>query len=129
MRNRLIVTDLTPETSEAFQLLAFSKGYVWERNQKTISCPLEKELSLGDDNHIYWHPVRDGSPVISALEFNKIIDFFVEPAPFQFVLNCDYTAVIDKNGVKVGCETFSHSVVLGLADVVNKYLDEVKIKS
>lgn len=56
---------------------------------------------------------------ITEEEYNKVKNPTVNVS-----LNIDYSAVISKDGVKVGCQTFTHESILNLAKELEKFLDK-----
>lgn len=90
---------------------------------KTIEA---KEYLDKQENYIYpgtygaWDTNKIKSiEEITEEEYNKIKNPTVNVS-----LNIDYSAVISKDGIKVGCQNFTHEAIQNLSKELEKFLDK-----
>lgn len=57
---------------------------------------------------------------LTEVPFNQIHTLLVGPEPVKVILNGDYTAVINENGITVGCQTFDHADAQKLLEAVQE---------
>lgn len=68
-------------------------------------------------------PVQDA---IALLKQHGTVTFIPKFKPISMNLNNEYEAVINKDHVKVGCQKFSFSAVLALAEAVQEVKAQLK---
>jgi len=72
--------------------------------------------------YLYW----DGDELTQShgtenlLSLEKFMAKFIAKESIEVKLNESYTAIVDEDGVRVGCQSFPHSVIEKLAEAVKK---------
>lgn len=92
-------------------------------------CPKEGERPLDGSGFDYWSGQSDAE-LVSPSEFVKFLsenaaknNKVIKPYEKLISLNEEYRANVTKANVKVGCQTFSHSVI---ADLYNASIEAQK---
>jgi hypothetical protein len=112
--------EVNLQTSKLVQTMLFSKGFGWSVGSKDIKYENCQYLCPQNDNFICY----DNYPVIDKLVLN--IDQFINwfntgNLPYSScILNDDYTAIINKDKMVVGCQTFDKETSIKLANAILK---------
>lgn len=87
--------------------------------------PIHETTTGYDENYPYVYFCNDGLCLTSSLDKEKVcksatefIDLILNPRDRKFKLSDSYDAVINRDNVKVGCQTFSHDVILEMAEYI-----------
>lgn len=69
------------------------------------------------------HGIIDGATNQERFDkiYESIEDFLTGGSDKTLKLNHEYTAVVSKENVKVGCQKFSHETILKLAEMVKEF--------
>ena len=108
--------DATPITKTSYTLIReIAKNYNVPLFPSMEEDSFEKELSLGSPYYRF-----DGHRIIrNDTDINKLsLDEFIlkmmglsKPSSIGVKLNESYTATVTKDSIKVGCQTFPHSII------------------
>lgn len=119
----LFHVEVNPQTSKLVQSMLFNKGFKWSFNATTVKHENYKYLCPKSDKFICY----DDDPIEDKLVLN--IDEFINwfntgSLPHNIcVLNSKYTAVIHRDKVVVGCQTFDKEASIKLANAILKEMN------
>lgn len=106
---------------EAVETFLFKKGFKWEwDNSKDLArraylCFFD----LGRSKLMHFN-TKESSAICKLITLEELFAFNFK-ADIEVKLNDQYTAVINENGVLVGCQTFSFDKVEELYKAVKQY--------
>jgi len=119
-----------PELDKFLQELCFKHGVVWNDdsakfNNSGWDCYGNNYyLLLYDNNRLMYdggHKHYANVTQVSTLEF---IEAVKKKREVSVKLNSEYSAIVTKENVKVGCQTFTHEVILEVAEAIKKLTKE-----
>ena len=115
----LFQIEVNPTTSKLVQQLLFNKGYSWRNNNEQV-------IQFTNSKYLYpWHDKAICHSNQGNNEYIKLnIDEFIkwsntdELPCLSIKINQDYTALITKDKIMVGCQTIPKEMALKLANEV-----------
>lgn len=89
-------------------------------SKDTFSYPIivvrHDKIVTGDNSHNDLFFCRNSYHFNELEEFIKYItDYLARPQQIEVSLNAEYKAIVTKNGIKVGCQTFAPDIIEKLA--------------
>lgn len=124
------------ENNKAYQIrwqnkeqLTVIVNFLWSKGFHYNELSVEKFIEEWFTDHYYYIVIYPDDKSLGgnhspcgSLVLLTMGDLFTAEWPVSIIvkLNDSYTAVVTKEQVQVGCQTFTHSAVLELAAAVNK---------